>query len=51
MNSPFRRVALVLAGLGVATAAVPASAQAWQSINQRQGFIDQALIRACAAVR
>ncbi|OWK29761.1 hypothetical protein [Sphingomonas mucosissima] len=41
MNSPFRHVALVLAGLGVATAAVPASAQAWQSINQRQRVIDQ----------
>jgi hypothetical protein len=40
MKSAFRHLALVLAGMGVATAAVPASAQAWQSINQRQRTID-----------
>ncbi len=40
MKSPFKHLALVLAGLGVATAAVPASAQAWQSINQRQRNLD-----------
>lgn len=40
MNSTFRHAALVLAGLGVAVAAVPATAQSWQSINQRQRTID-----------
>lgn len=40
MKSAFRHLALVLAGMGVATAAVPATAQGWQSINQRQRTID-----------
>ena len=40
MNSAFRHVAFVLAGLGVASAAVPAAAQGWQSINQRQRTIE-----------
>lgn len=40
MHSTFRHAALVLAGLGVATAAVPASAQGWQSVSQRQRTLD-----------
>jgi hypothetical protein len=40
MKSPFKTIALALAGLGMAAGAVPASAQAWQSINQRQRNID-----------
>ena len=40
MKSPFKTIGLALAGLGMAAAAVPASAQAWQSINQRQRNID-----------
>lgn len=40
MKSPFKTIGLALAGLGMAAAAVPASAQAWQSINQRQHNLD-----------
>ncbi|WBH15367.1 hypothetical protein [Sphingomonas radiodurans] len=40
MKSSFKTIGLALAGLGMAAAAVPASAQAWQSINQRQRNID-----------
>lgn len=36
-----KKIVLALAGLGIATAAVPASAQAWQNINARQARIDQ----------
>ena len=39
MNSPFKHFALALAGLGVAAAAVPASAAPY-AINQRQRSID-----------
>lgn len=34
------KLALIVAGLGIATAAVPASAQAWQGINARQAQLD-----------
>ena len=40
MKSPFKTIGLALAGLGMAAAAVPASAQACQSINQRQHNLD-----------
>lgn len=40
MKRPFQHLAIALAGLGVAVAAVPAAAQPWQSINQRQRAID-----------
>ena len=40
MKRPFQYFAIALAGLGMAAAAVPASAQAWQSINQRQRNLD-----------
>ncbi|MBX3594246.1 hypothetical protein [Sphingomonas sp.] len=37
-----KKIALAIAGLGIATAAVPAAnAQGWQSINQRQAQLDQ----------
>lgn len=35
-----KKLALMIAGIGIATSAVPASAQAWQSINARQARID-----------
>jgi len=36
-----KTLGLIIAGLGLATTAVPASAQAWQSINSRQAQLDQ----------
>lgn len=36
MTRPFKHFTIALAGLGFAAAAVPAAAQPWQSINQRQ---------------
>ena len=36
-----KKFAMIVAGLGIATAAVPASAQAWQNINSRQANLDQ----------
>lgn len=36
-----KKFAMIVAGLGIATAAVPASAQAWQNINARQAKLDQ----------
>jgi len=40
MKLPLQHLAIALAGLGVTVAAVPASAQPWQSINQRQRAIE-----------
>ncbi len=36
-----KKLAMMIAGIGIAAAAVPASAQAWQNINQRQARLDQ----------
>ena len=36
-----KKFALMLAGLGVATTALPAAAQPWQSVNQRQAQIER----------
>ena len=36
-----KTLGLIIAGLGLATTAVPASAQAWQGINARQAQLDQ----------
>lgn len=36
-----KKFAMIVAGLGIATAAVPASAQAWQNINVRQAQLDK----------
>jgi hypothetical protein len=35
-----KKFAIALAGLGIAVTAVPASAQAWQSINARQDRLE-----------
>ncbi len=36
-----KKIALMIAGLGVAMTALPAAAQPWQSINQRQAQIER----------
>ncbi|PXA88688.1 hypothetical protein DMC47_29775 [Nostoc sp. 3335mG] len=36
-----KKIALMLAGLGVAMTALPAAAQPWQSVNQRQAQIER----------
>ena len=36
-----KKFALMLAGLGVAMTALPAAAQSWQSVNQRQAQIER----------
>lgn len=36
-----KKFALMLAGLGVAMTALPAAAQQWQSVNQRQAQIER----------
>ncbi|WP_288413234.1 hypothetical protein [uncultured Sphingomonas sp.] len=36
-----KKFALMLAGLGVAMTALPAAAQPWQSVNQRQAQIER----------
>ena len=36
-----KKLGLIIAALGVATTAVPASAQAWQGVNARQAQLDQ----------
>ena len=36
-----KKFALLIAGLGIATAALPAAAAPWQNINQRQAQIDR----------
>lgn len=40
-----KKLVLALAGLGMATAAVPASAQPWQGINARQAQLEQRIDR------
>ncbi len=36
-----KKLALLIAGLGIATTALPAAAQGWQSVNQRQAQIER----------
>ncbi len=36
-----KKIALLIAGLGIATTALPAAAQGWQSVNQRQAQIER----------
>ncbi len=36
-----KKFALLIAGLGIATTALPAAAQGWQSVNQRQAQIER----------
>jgi hypothetical protein len=36
-----KKFAIIIAGLGIAVSAVPASAQAWQNINSRQQNLDR----------